>query len=115
MHPRLAVRLVGRLGPPVLLAAVVALGACGSSGAHGVDAGTSADASEDASDASDDVVQAVSDSSGGPYPSVDAPEYGPDGCLLNATMCTTDSMCCQGYCNQGVCANTAHPGERPFH
>jgi hypothetical protein len=112
LHPRFAVQLVGL---PGLLAALLALGACGTSGAHGVDASASADASADAPDATDDVVQVVSDSSGGPYPSLDAPEYGPDGCLLNATPCTSDSMCCQGYCNQGECANGAHPGDRPFH
>jgi hypothetical protein len=112
VHPRFPVQLVA------LLATLLALVACGSSGARGADAGTSADASEDAFDGADDAVQdaVVSDSTaGGPYPSLDAPAYGPDGCLLNATPCTSDSMCCQGYCNQGACANGAHPGDRPFH
>ncbi len=101
-----------------MLAALLA--GCGSSAAHDADAGPTVDASEDgAGDATADVAP---DDAGdldvgplGPYPSPDAPEYGPDGCALISTACTTDSMCCQGYCNQGACANMAHPGDRPFH
>lgn len=101
-----------------MLAALLA--GCGSSAAHGADAGPAVDASEDGpGDATADVPP---DDAGdldagplGPYPSPDAPEYGPDGCALISTPCTTDIMCCQGYCNQGACANMAHPGDRPFH
>ncbi len=101
---------------PLLAVLVMACGSS-SSGPHGTpdDAAPPDDAEADASDA-----PATSDDDGGPpfdatgpYPSDDAPEYGPDGCLLISISCTDDTMCCSGWCNQGECGTHTHPESVP--
>ena len=98
-----------------LVAAIFGL-ACSSSPRGPVDAGAPAeDAPEDASDAEPEASDSsvISDAATGPYPSEDAPEFGPDGCALNSIACTQDRMCCSGVCNQGECASPVHPADRP--
>ena len=92
--------------------------ACGSSSPHGAtDSGPSdEDAADDAGDDASDA--AVANDGGdldvlGPYPSEDAPQYGPDGCALITVTCTDDTMCCSGLCMQGVCASPVHPADVP--
>jgi hypothetical protein len=97
-------------------AVAAALAACGTSGHPGnSDSGA---ASQDAGvvDAADDVEDApvaTSDAPTGPYPGDEPPEFGPDGCALNAIACTTDTQCCSGLCNQGECGSPNHPADRP--
>lgn len=104
-----------------LLGALLAACSSSSGGAHATDAGPSVDATDDASAATADATQddtgTLSDSSsgGGPPPSEDAPEYGPDGCVLTAIACIPDAAtCCEGTCYQGVCTNGPHQAERPL-
>jgi hypothetical protein len=47
---------------------------------------------------------------GGPLPSGDAAEFGPDGCALLNVPCLHDSTCCTLLCLQGVCVSGPHPG-----
>jgi hypothetical protein len=101
----------------VITVLVVAAVACGSSSPHGATDGGSTleDADGDVTDAppaASDGGEAL-DAVTGPYPSEDAPEYGPDGCLLTAIACTDDTMCCSGFCNQGECGSHAHPADVP--
>jgi hypothetical protein len=102
------------LGLLAALAAIVT--ACGSSPHGTTDAAAPIeDSGSDVSDApatSDDGGEAL-DASTGPYPSEDAPEYGPDGCLLISIPCTVDTMCCSGFCNQGECGSHPHPADVP--
>ena len=99
-----------------LVVTLATVGACGSS-PHGA-----SDAAAPIEDSSDDVTDAPPpgddggepvDAVTGPYPGEDAPAYGPDGCLLTAIPCTSDTMCCSGFCNQGECGTHAHPADVP--
>ncbi len=103
-------------GLGLLAVLAMTLAACGSSPHGGSDAAAPIeDAGGDVGDApadSDDGGEAL-DVVTGPYPSADAPEYGPDGCLLTAIPCTDDTMCCSGFCNQGECGSHPHPADVP--